>query len=223
MNRKVLWPVLLIGLALIVAPLALSLPGKASAGERMLGDFEPIMQPANVQTTADYYYDVFVPLGTVTPLMSDANVTKFEAYLQGFSGVQTDAQKLVPMLAEALHMTPAQVQAFMAAELPAMTQMLQGLPQMEEDFGLFIGAMRQNVGIFERVPAGLQHYEPLVTTMQGNVQDYDEVSSLPSFRLFAWFFIVPGALLVLLAGWGLLGGRRLHLALPRGGRAVPSH
>jgi hypothetical protein len=66
--------------------------------------------------------------------------------------------------------------------------------------------MHQNVGIFSQVPAGLNHYKPLVTTMQANVDNYKQVNSLPSFRLFAWFFIVPGAPLILLAGYGLLDG-----------------
>ena len=52
MNRKSMWAVLVIGLALVIAPLALSLPSKAGAGERMLNGFEPIMQPSQVQTTA---------------------------------------------------------------------------------------------------------------------------------------------------------------------------
>ena len=52
MNRKVLWAVLVIGAALVIAPFALSLPSKAGAGERMLGDFQPIMQPDQVRTTA---------------------------------------------------------------------------------------------------------------------------------------------------------------------------
>ena len=42
--------------------------------------------------------------------------------------------------------------------------------------------------------------------MQANVDNYQQVNSLPSFRLFAWFFIVPGALLIVLAGYGLAGG-----------------
>ena len=54
MNRKGLWAILLIGLALVIAPLAMSLPTKASAGERMLNSFQPIMQPASVKTTAYY-------------------------------------------------------------------------------------------------------------------------------------------------------------------------
>jgi hypothetical protein len=55
------------------------------------------------------------------------------------------------------------------------------------------------------VHAGLAHYKPLVRTMQGNVDNYKRVKSLPDFRLFTVFFVVPGVLLVLLAGYGLFG------------------
>jgi len=65
--------------------------------------------------------------------------------------------------------------------------------------------MQQKVGIFSQVPAGLNRYRPLVATMQANVDNYKQVNSLPSFRLFAWFFIVPGALLIFLSGYGLFG------------------
>jgi len=166
MNRKVFWAVLVIGLALVVAPFALSLPSKASAGERMLNGFQPIMQPAQVKTTAYYYNDVFTPLGKVTPMMTAANLKNFQA---------------------------------MAATLPD--------PQMRKAFGLLLGTMQRNVNIFAQVPAGLQHYGPLVSAMQANVDNYQQVASLPSFRLFAWFFVVPGALLVFLAAFGLYGDR----------------
>ncbi len=206
MNRKVLWAVLAIGLALVIAPLALGLPGKAASGQRMMNGFEPIMQPDQVATTARYYNDVFVPLGTVTPMMSAENLAKFQAYLRGFGGMQTDAGKLVPLLAQAMHMTPAQVQTVMATQLPAMAAMLQNLPAMQRDFNGLLGTMQQNVDVFSQVPAGLAHYEPLVRTMQANVDNYEQVNSLPDFRLFTVFFVVPGALLILLAGYGLFGG-----------------
>jgi hypothetical protein len=205
MNRKLSWAVLVIGLALVIAPFALSMPSKTAAGQRMLNGFQPIMQPAQVATTAHYYNDVFVPLGRVTPMMSAQNVRRFQAYLKGFGGVQTDAARLVPMLAQAMHMTPAQVQALIAAQLPAMAAMLQNLPAMQRDFNLLLGTMGRNVGIFAQVPAGLRHYKPLVTTMQANAHNYQEVNSLPDFRLFTWFFVVPGMLLVLLAAFGLYG------------------
>jgi hypothetical protein len=207
MNRKLLWAVFAIGLALVIAPLALGLPGKTAAGQRMMSGFQPIMQPDQVATTARYYNQVFVPLGKVTPIMSAANVAKFQAYLKGFGGMQTDAAKLVPLLAQALHMTPAQVQQLMRTQLPTMAAMLQGLPAMQRDFGGLLGTMQQNVGIFSQVPAGLAHYQPLVATMQANVDNYKQVNSLPDFRLFTVFFVVPGVLLVLLAGAGLFGGR----------------
>ena len=41
--------------------------------------------------------------------------------------------------------------------------------------------------------------------MQANVDNYKQVNSLPDFRLFTVFFVVPGVLLVLLAGIGLFG------------------
>jgi hypothetical protein len=208
MNRKLLWAVLVIGLALVIAPFALGLPGKSAAGQRMLNGFHPIMQPNQVKITADYYDHVFVPLGRVTPMMSTQNLAKFQAYMKGFGGMQADAAKLVPMLAQALHTTPVQVQKLMAAQLPSMAAMLQNLPAMQRDFGGLLGTMQQNVGIFSRVPAGLAHYKPLVRTMQANVDNYRQVNSLPDFRLFAVFFVVPGALLILLAGYGLFGVRR---------------
>ena len=82
--------------------------------------------------------------------------------------------------------------------------MLQGLPQMESDFSGLLGLMGDNVGIFEQVPAGLDHYEPLVTTMAAEVENYDKVASLPDFRLFTWFFVIPGVLLIGIAAVGLL-------------------
>ncbi len=206
MNRKLLWAVLVVGLALVIAPFAIGLPGKAAAGERMMNGFQPIMQPSQVQLTSGYYNQVFVPLGAVTPMMSAKNLAVFQGYLKGFSGVQSDTAKLVPLLAQAMHMTPAQVRAMMATQLPAMAAMLQNLPAMQRDFGGLLGTMQQNVDIFSQVPAGLAHYKPLVTTMQANVDNYRQVNSLPDFRLFTFFFVAPGVLLVLLAGFGLFEG-----------------
>jgi len=208
MNRKSMWAVFAIGLVLVIAPFALLLPTKASAGEDMLNGFQPIMQPDQVATTASYYNDVFVPLGQVTPMMSAKNLATFQGYMKGFEGMQADSAKLVPMLAQALNMTPAQVQQMMAEDLPSMAAMLQAMPQMQRDFGGLLTTMQQNEDIFAQVPAGLAHYEPLVTTMQANVDNYADVSSLPSFRLFSWFFVIPGILLIAIAGYGLWTGRK---------------
>jgi hypothetical protein len=223
MNRKLTWAVFVIGLVLVIAPFAIGLPGKSAAGQRMLTGFQPIMQPDQVATTARYYNQVFVPLGTVTPMMSAQNLAKFQSYLQGFAGMQTDSAKLVPMLAQAMHMTPAQVQALMAAQLPTMAATLQNLPAMQRDFGGLLGTMQENVGIFNQVPAGLAHYKPLVTTMQANVDNYRQVNSLPDFRLFTAFFVIPGALLILIAGYGLFGeALRTRISFHRHAHASPA-
>jgi hypothetical protein len=222
MNRKLFWAVFAIGLALVIAPFALGLPSKSAAGQRMLNGFQPIMQPDQVATTARYYNDVFVPLGTVTPMMSAQNLAKFQTYMKGFSGTQQDAAKMVPLLAQALNMTPAQVEQLMATQLPAMSAMLQNLPAMQRDFNSLLGTMQENVGIFSQVPAGLQHYQPLVTTMQANVDNYKQVNSLPDFRLFSAFFVIPGVLLILIAGYGLFWTRfRVWFAVHH--HAHPTH
>ena len=182
MNRKALWwAVLVIGVVLIVAPLAIGLPGKSAAGNRMMNDFRPIMAQDQVQQTADYYYQVFVPLGQITPAFSNANATKFEGYLQG---MQTAGVQIPPAAAQ--------------------------------DFTQLVTLMRTAVPIATRVPAGLAHYKPLVTAMQGNVNNFEQLDALPSFTLFTWFFVVPGVLLVLLAGAGLwsLGALHVHLGRP---------
>ena len=223
--RKVLWILGALGLLMIAAPFALGFPSKASHGQSMLDNFHPLMQQANVDKTAAYYNDVFVPLGDVVPAMSQQNVDKFNAYLVGITGMQTDSAKLVPGLAQAMGMTTEQVQQFLATNYPAMAQMLAGLPQMSADFGSLLGVMSKNVAIFQQVPAGLKHYEPLVTTMQANVSNYNSVDSLPNFRLFTWFFVVPGLLMFGLSGWGLFfsGGHRLsfhrHPHIPMAGAA----
>jgi hypothetical protein len=166
------------------------------------------MQRDNVDTTASYYNDVFVPLGEVAPAMSAENLARFQGYVDGMGAMGEDAQKLLPMMAAAMGLTVEQVQQMLAEQLPAMSQMLQSLPQMGADFNGFMGLMNDNVAIFEQVPAGLDHYRPLVTTMQGNVTTYHDVSRLPSFDLFTWFFLVPGALLVALSLTGLFWHRR---------------
>lgn len=168
----------------------MSLPSKASAGERMLGDFQPIMQASQVQKTAYYYNDVFTPLGKVVPAMSAQNVGKFQRYVSGMSSIR---------------LTPAQMQQ-LQQQFPQLARLFAGMPVMLKDFNSLVGLMQANTGIFAQVPGGLAHYKPLVTTMQANVSDFKQVNSLPSFRLFTWFFVVPGALLVVLSGIGLFGG-----------------
>lgn len=47
----------------------------------------------------------------------------------------------------------------------------------------------------------------LMDQVAANREGYDAVASLPDFRLFPWFFAVPGVIILLLAGYGAVTGR----------------
>lgn len=177
--KPVLWSILAIGVVLIAMPFVISLPGRASAGQRMIDAFHPVMRPATVEQTATYYDKTFVPLRPVA-----------------LGGLQAgkETPKLIAALAGQLKMTPAQLQRFLGAQFPATAGLLGNLPKLAP--------------VFTNVPPGLDHYRPLVQTMKSNVENYREIDGLPDFRLFTWFFVIPGALLVLLAGAPLLAARR---------------
>lgn len=177
--RMLLWPILAIGVALVAMPFVISLPGKASAGQKMIDSFHPIMQASAVQKTVEYYDSTFTALG---PVASGGVVAAGE--IPGLFGD----------LATSLHMTQPQLAQFLSASFPAMAQLLQEFPQL--------------VPIFKNVPPGLAWYKPLVSTMQANVNNYAQISSLPNFNLFTWFFVIPGVLLALLAGAAIVLGRR---------------
>ena len=48
-------------------------------------------------------------------------------------------------------------------------------------------------------PTILTNFNPMVATMSDNVDNYEAVDALPSFDLFPWFFVIPGALVAILA------------------------
>jgi hypothetical protein len=178
-RRAYYWPILIVGVVLIVAPFAISLPSKASAGQAMLDNFHPIMQPASVKETVSLYNNTFLALKPVaTGGIAAAGEEK--ALLQG--------------LATAFHETPTQVEQFLGSNYPAFAQLLASFPQL--------------VPVFSQVSPGLAHFQPLVQTMQQNVNNYAQVDSLPNFRLFTWFFEVPGALIVIFSLLGLFARSR---------------
>jgi hypothetical protein len=178
-SRMFHWPVLVIGVLLIVLPFTISLPSRASAGQKLLNAFHPIMQPASVRTTVSYDVNTFTPLGP---------------FATGAVAATAEVPQFIGTLATALHMTPTQVQSLLAAKSPILSGILTNLPRLGP--------------IFKAVPPGLSWYKPIVDTMQAQVSNFAAVDSLPNFNLFTWAFVVPGILLVLLAGIPLLFARR---------------
>jgi hypothetical protein len=178
-TKMFFWPVLVIGVLLIVLPLAVSMPSRASAGQKLLAAFHPIMQPAAVQKTVNYDVQTFAPLGP---------------FATGAVAAAPEVPTLVSTLATALHLPAAQVSALLAHQTPVLSGILTHFPQL--------------VPIFKNVPPGLAWYKPIVNTMNAQQKNFAAVDALPNFNLLSWFFIIPGILLVLCAGFGLLLGRR---------------
>jgi hypothetical protein len=177
-RRAYYWPILIIGILMVVMPFAISMPSKTSAGQAMLNDFHPMMQKASVKVTVGLYKSTFEPLLPVA---------------QGGIAAAGETTQMMTGFATALHMTPTQMSTYLGSKYPALAQLLASFPQM--------------VPIFKNVGPGLNHYKPLVNTMQANVTNYAKVDSLPNFNLFTWFFAIPGVLISLFAllGLGLFG------------------
>ncbi len=164
MTRRVFyWPILVIGVLLIVLPFAISLPSKASSGQSMLDGFHPIMQAASVKETVNYYQNTFTPLKSVAT---------------GGIAAAGEEPALIKGLSQGLHLTPTQLETYLGGQYPAFAQLLASFPQL--------------VPIFSQVGPGLTHYKPLIAAMKANVTNYQQVDSLPNFRLFTWFFENPG-------------------------------
>jgi hypothetical protein len=56
----------------------------------------------------------------------------------------------------------------------------------------------------------------LLDNVQGNLGNYQAVAALPSFRLFPWFFVIPGVLILgfaLLGLFGIASGSLVRIAL----------
>jgi hypothetical protein len=179
-RKAYFWPILLIGVVLIVAPLLISLPSKADSGQAMLDNFHPIMQPASVAQTVAYFQDF----------------QALRAVATGGIAATSEVPQLFAGLATSLHMSQSQVAQYFTAQYPAFAKLLEAFPLLTP--------------VFKDVGPGLDHFAPLVSTMKDNVTNYSQVDSLPNFRLFVWFFEVPGVLLVIFSvlGLGLFSRRR---------------
>jgi hypothetical protein len=49
-------------------------------------------------------------------------------------------------------------------------------------------------------PTIVQDFNPMIATMSDNVDNFQAVDALPPFALFPWFFVLPGAIVLVLAG-----------------------
>lgn len=121
------------------------------------------------------------------PVMSAATVTLFDGYLATMH--RADAE-ILPAIAdvaasEHVHLGPAGAAAFLGSQ-----------PDLAEVVALRSG-----------FPAMYRNFAHLLTNMRAALPDYAAVQALPSFRLFPYFFILPGLLAVLAGlGWAAASG-----------------
>jgi hypothetical protein len=203
MKRIALLGILIVGVAMIVFPIGMGMFAKASAGERVMKAFEPVMAPKTVATSAQYF-EAFKGVGIdFSPVMTQANVDKFKGYVQGIAGTITDSQKFIPDLATKLNMTPAEVNVFLQQNYPALATMLATMPQMQTDMGAMVGVMTKDVQGFGQVMPALNHFDALVRVMQRNVNDFATANELQPMSIMPWFLVGPGIVITLLAGWPL--------------------
>lgn len=148
-NKLVSLLILLVGIALIIAPFAYKMFDRASAGADMMEAFEPVL-------TRD-------------------NVTTFQGHLQTFGGMQEDMNMMLPAFAQQMGMTEDQLNQMMGEEFPALTEGMQQMDTMGQDFNT------------------------VITVMDENVENFQKANELP-MRTMPWFFIIAGGAIVVLSG-----------------------
>jgi hypothetical protein len=114
------------------------------------------------------------------PFMTDARL----------SGFQRDIRDIDAAVHQTNGRVVARLEGHGAAAHKRFDARFPGFAQFREDWGP-INADMSN----------------LMSTIQDNAGNYRAVAALPSFRVFPWFFVVPGVLIALLALGGLLAPR----------------
>lgn len=112
------------------------------------------------------------------PYMQPARLTSYEQDVRQLNEGFTQAAGRGPGLL-APHASAAAAQKQFEASDPQLVQFNQQWPQVDSTLTGLLG------------------------TIQANRYNYEAVAALPRFRLFPWFFIVPGAILILLASIAL--------------------
>ncbi len=129
---------LLIGALMIAVPLALSLPGKATAADAMNTQMTPIF---TAQTVAS----------------AQQSMATMEAM-----GVEMQT-KLIPTLAQMLNTTPTQLEATLAAGFPALGASLTSLPASLAQFTTLVAAYDGSLADFNAIH-GTQ-FTPIIDTI----------------------------------------------------------
>ena len=129
-----------LGALMIAAPLALSLPQKASDSDQLNSNLKPVY--------------------------TAALVTQAQGALTTVSAMGTQLQTaMLPALAAQLNMTPAQLQQFLVANFPATAAALGNLPSAMPRFQNLVQAFDSNLGNYDTLKP--VSFVPIIWTTMG--------------------------------------------------------
>ena len=149
--RSLRWVAVVLGVALVVAPVAIQLFSRAPKGAQMMSTFKTIETHHHLRRIQSYFSEMAVGQGLVQlqllPALRHADVSAAEIH----------------------------------GRYPALNTLDANWVHILNDM------------------------TPMIAAMSNNIGNYQAISSLPSFRLFPWFFLLPGLIVIVLA---LVGGTR---------------
>jgi hypothetical protein len=116
--------ILLVGVALIIAPFGYKMFDRASAGADMMRAFEPVL--------------------------TRPSVTTFQGHMQTFAGMKDDMNKMIPALAQKMGITPDQMNPDAGQQFPGVANGIKQMDKMGQDFNTVITVMDQNVENFQK-------------------------------------------------------------------------
>jgi hypothetical protein len=122
------------------------------------------------------------------PHMTQAAITQYQKDLSGLAAVNTEfTTKAAPALAQALHMTPAQFNAYVTKQFPAVAAGMAAMPQIGTSF------------------------KGVLTTLDNERARFASADAIPTSSLPAttlpWALLGIGVLAIGVGGWLMVGGR----------------
>jgi hypothetical protein len=143
--RALRWVAVVLGVALVLAPVGIQMFSRAPKGAQMMSTFKTIETRHHLRRIQSYFSEMAVGQGLVE-------------------------LQLVPALRHA-GLSAAQIDA----RYPALNTLDANWVHILNDM------------------------TPMIAAMSDNIDNYQAISSLPSFRLFPWFFLLPGVIVIVIA------------------------
>jgi len=123
-NRVLSILILIVGVALLVAPVGYKMFDRAPAGADMMKDFEPVL--------------------------TRPNVTTFQGHMQTFGGMQADMNKMMPAFAQPMGVSENQLSQMMQQQFPGVANGMGQMDMMGQDFSTVISVMDRNVDNYQK-------------------------------------------------------------------------